>query len=605
MNNTRSLLDRFTFGRLSRLYSIALSAIALSILISQILVQRHLQSQLSDSRVVNVAGRQRMLSQKLTKEALLLADDKLRNDSLLSDFEATLQQWTSSHDGLQNGDNALGLPGNNSATIQEMFKNLKPIYRDIVKSAKALSAAVQINEANTTSTSTYIDQLLQNEPFFLEYMNNIVFQFDEEAKEKVSSLREKEIWLLLLSLSILLAELVFLFRPTALQLHHTIKNLVQAEQQSSAMAEKVKTLYAEKENSLRELQSLNFALDQAALFASATTQGDIIYLSRKFCALLGIVPQEAVGNIAEIMSTQEGEQQYLKELIQVNRSNIWNSEVKITTRGDKKCWLEMSVVPVNREGVKQDLLILCSDVTARKVAQEEIVALKETQFDEQIRQQKLRSSQVVEAQEEERKRIARDMHDGIGQMLTALRFNLQSINIQKQEKAEQKLSKVNEIATSLIRGVRIATFNLTPPELSDYGVAPALAKLAQELSKLTGERILFHNRTQFNKRFESIIETNLYRITQEAVNNAIKYANANYILVTLSHSNELLSILVEDDGAGFDTEEYRDRPSEDGSGMGISFMKERIHFINGRLFIRSEPGEGTRITVNVPFESTN
>lgn len=104
----------------------------------------------------------------------------------------------------------------------------------------------------------------------------------------------------------------------------------------------------------------------------------------------------------------------------------------------------------------------------------------------------------------------------------------------------------------MIKGVRTATFNLTPPELGDHGIFPALQKMTSELSKLTGKNILFENKAEENIRFDSLAETNIYRVTQEAVNNAIKYADASYILVTIDHSDKLLSVVIDDDGQGFD-----------------------------------------------------
>ena len=271
----------------------------------------------------------------------------------------------------------------------------------------------------------------------------------------------------------------------------------------------------------------------------------------------------------------------------------------MTTKKGNKIWLKLSLIPVNREGVQQDVLLLANDLTIRKEIEEENERLTQERFAAKINQQKLRSVQVVEAQEEERKRIAKDMHDGIGQMLTALKFNLEAINLNKPEKAEKKLADIKDLAGDLIKHVRIATFNLTPPELSDYGISIGLAKLAEGLNKRTGKNILFENRTGFTGRFDSSTDTNLYRITQEAINNAIKYADATYILVTLSHSDSLLSIVIDDDGKGFDTEVLTVK--EDGSGMGLGFMQERVNFINGRLFVRSMIGEGTRITVNMPL----
>jgi len=130
--------------------------------------------------------------------------------------------------------------------------------------------------------------------------------------------------------------------------------------------------------------------------------------------------------------------------------------------------------------------------------------------------------------------------------------------------------------------------------------------MTAELSKLTGKSVLFKNKTDANIRFDSLAETNIYRVTQEAVNNAIKYAESNYILVTLNYSYPILSVVIDDDGKGFDDTLLAQLPKNNSEGgMGLFFMKERIDYINGRLFINSEIGRGTRVTINYKTEENN
>jgi len=266
----------------------------------------------------------------------------------------------------------------------------------------------------------------------------------------------------------------------------------------------------------------------------------------------------------------------------------------------------MSIVPMHQSSREQSILILCSDVTERKRNSLKVEQLTKQNFEERMLQKKVQASQIVEGQEEERKRIAKDIHDGIGQMLTALKFNIESINIAHKEKTVEKIAYLKNLTSDLIKGVRTATFNLTPPELSDHGIFPALHKMTVELSKLTGKTILFENKAEDNIRFDSLAETNIYRVTQEAVNNAIKYAQANYILVTINFKDDILSILIDDDGKGFDPSIIEKAPKNNSEGgMGLFFMKERISYINGRLFIHSELGKGTRVTINYKTEESH
>jgi signal transduction histidine kinase len=318
---------------------------------------------------------------------------------------------------------------------------------------------------------------------------------------------------------------------------------------------------------------------------------------------LGYADTEPNKPLSEILTTDEGQQQYLMEVLKNNRKTIRTEEIRIKNLVGEELWLDMSIIPMLQNSMHQSILILCSDITERKRTQQRMEQLTKENYEENIRQKQLQASQIVEGQEEERKRIAKDIHDGIGQMLTALKFNIESINLDNQEKTAEKIAYLKILATDLIKGVRTATFNLTPPELGDHGIFPALQKMVGELSKLTGKTILFENKAGDNIRFDSLAETNIYRVAQEAVNNAIKYAEANYILLSINYSGGILSVVIDDDGKGFDDTILDKMPKNNSEGgMGLFFMKERISYINGRLFINSVPGKGTRVTINYRTE---
>ena len=185
-------------------------------------------------------------------------------------------------------------------------------------------------------------------------------------------------------------------------------------------------------------------------------------------------------------------------------------------------------------------------------------------------------------------------------MLTGLKFNLESIDLENSEQTAQKIEQLKVRTTDIIQGVRTATFNLTPPELSDYGITSALSKLAHELSRLTEQNITFLNKSDFDLRLDPTSEINIYRIVQEAINNAIKYAQSSYIIITLSHSNDILSITIDDDGIGFISQ--KETHKKEYGGMGMMFMQERIKYVKGRIFINSIPDKGTRITINIPLK---
>ncbi len=603
MTNKSNSLDIRTFKKLRRLYIIALSAIALSVVISQFLIRKHLNNQQSDSTVINIAGRQRMLSQKLAKEVVLLstANNVENRLSIRKKLESTLLLWETSHSSLQKGNINLGLPNENSTIVKGLFTKLNPIFKTIKDAS--VKIIQKIEESPNTSVENFtanIEKIKENESHFLDIMDQIVNQYDSEAEKKVSWLRVLELLLMTFTLLILLGELLFIFWPTARTVKNSISKLLEAEKKAKKMAFDADELSATKEKSIKELSALTRAMDETLLFARINSNGTIVQIGSKFSRLFKFNKFNANTNFSEFISVHENERLVLEDLIVRYKKTGWQGELKATTSNNIGVWLEMSMIPFNTNKNSSELLIIASDITKKKEAQLEIERLTKDNFEEKMNQQKIISSKIIENQEKEQNRIAKDVHDGIGQMLTGLKYNLESINLKDIEKATLKIELLKEQAANIIKGVRAATFNLTPPELTDHGIVPAISKLTQELSKLTGKNILMYNKTDFNQRLDSLVEINIYRITQEAINNAIKYAESTHIIVTITYTEKILSIVIDDNGKGFDITKVKSEKNGDG-GMGLTFMRERIKYINGRLFINSVPNKNTRITLNVPL----
>ncbi len=603
--NESKSLDHTTFLKFRTLYLIAIFLIAITIIIAQILIQTHLDSQLDDSRIVNIAGRQRMLSQKMVKEALLL--DKTSSapqiDAITHRLENDLKVFSRTHQGLQFDLLGIGKMSLENERLDSLFQQIDQDQKKLVEATSGILKKIEERVAPTSvNIDTELKQLEKVEGRFLVKMDQIVNMYDLISQDKVKALKQKEYILLLISLGILLLEVLFLFRPISLYIRNVIKDLVQTKNELTDKVEKVNDLYIAKENSLQELQGLNYAINNAALFANIKEDGTVLYMSKKFIKLLSCENAYQGMSIDDLILTESKEGMSVSQLIESHRHALWTGELKVYTPKGEKRWLEITVVPMRQVKLNKSALLLCTDITKRIESQEELVQLNEKKLKKEVGLQKAQASQIVEAQEEERKRIAKDIHDGIGQMLTALKFNIESINYESEDKFEEKIDKLKILLGDLIKEVRAVTFNLTPPELKDYGIVPTIGKLVDQLSKLTGKNIHFENRTDFNGRFDSLVETNLYRVVQEAVNNALKYAASNYILISLSHSEDKLSIVIDDDGKGFDVSVIEN--SEKGSGLGLFFMRERISYINGRIFITSKSGEGTRITINVDLTDT-
>lgn len=208
---------------------------------------------------------------------------------------------------------------------------------------------------------------------------------------------------------------------------------------------------------------------------------------------------------------------------------------------------------------------------------------------------------VVTTQEDERRRIARDMHDSLGQQLTALRLKLASLREDHGEEAAlvDQLEGLQELGAKLDSGLDFLVWELRPSILDDLGLAAAIEAFAREWSKHHGIMVEVHTGRFSTKRLDSDVETNLYRVMQEALNNASKHARANAVNIVLESRKEQVVLIVEDDGVGFDADS-RSQNGDSAHGFGLLGMRERAAIIDGIVEIESRPGAGTTVFVRVP-----
>lgn len=200
------------------------------------------------------------------------------------------------------------------------------------------------------------------------------------------------------------------------------------------------------------------------------------------------------------------------------------------------------------------------------------------------------SSRILTAHEEERKRLARELHDGLGQSLLAVKFNLQRMN--KETKSSLLEGAIEEISGS-IDDLRDISMGLRPPFLDEMGIGAAVRLYSQKFTEKNGINV--DVKTELSVRPTSLIEDNLFRILQEAFSNTVKHAEAENIKVYLGIRDGRIIMEIDDDGRGFDY----GRISQN-SGLGLSTMEERINLMGGVFSLRSKSGAGTTIRVEVP-----
>src|SRR5581483_6815417 len=201
---------------------------------------------------------------------------------------------------------------------------------------------------------------------------------------------------------------------------------------------------------------------------------------------------------------------------------------------------------------------------------------------------------VVDAQEQERRRLARELHDQTGQELTSVILGLKAVEDAPDAASQSAaLAQVRAQVVETLHDVRRLAVELRPKALDDYGLVAASERLAQTVAEQTGIKLDFLSQLS-DERLPSDVETALYRMIQEALTNIVKHAHAANVSILLARSGSVVSAIVEDDGRGFDTRAARE-------GMGLDGMRERLALVEGRLKIESRPQGGTTLFAEVPL----
>ena len=210
------------------------------------------------------------------------------------------------------------------------------------------------------------------------------------------------------------------------------------------------------------------------------------------------------------------------------------------------------------------------------------------------------SSRLMQVQEEERSRLARDLHDEIGQLLTALKIDLQEVQHGEVGQAlSVSLADSLELVDHLLTQVRTLALDLRPSLLDDLGLVPALRWYANRQAKRNGWTLSLSFKGMA-ERVPAPIEVACFRVVQEALTNVAKYAGAKTIDLTLCRYDQEIMLVVQDDGIGFDVASALQRAQVGGS-IGLLGMEERVRLAGGRLMITSTPGQGCRLELHFPL----
>lgn len=484
-------LDQQVARRLTRFYVMALTVIAVLAISGLLFIRRTISNHSDDSRVVNVAGRQRMLSQRLTKLALLRAEGISGADTV--SFDSLLHSWSQSHIQLRNGTLRMEeeYTVRKSPQLNEMFARIEPVFQSIH------TGFTRISNPNTTAAEKReaLQGILRDEFSYLQQMNDIVFQVDTESLERVKSLERIEWLLTLATLFTLLIEGLFIFRPVVNHTKAIIRRLARSE---------------------NSLQQANHRL--------------------------------------EITN---------RELGATNSSLAFSNHKLLDT-------------------------------------QKELLRTTEEKYQLQLTEDTVRSAALLEGQEEERRRFARELHDGIGQMLTGLKLHAEKLKSGSfaDEKQRMRFAELCDLIADTIQTTRQVSYNLMPSTLSDFGLGATLQLLAEQTTRLAGIQVVFTSPDEA-RRLNPAMEIGLYRIAQEALHNAVKYAGAKTIKITLQQDAGKLLLSIDDDGKGFVVKAPATTGKPLAGSNGLENMRTRARLLNGEFSITSKLKKGTNVSVTI------
>jgi signal transduction histidine kinase len=207
------------------------------------------------------------------------------------------------------------------------------------------------------------------------------------------------------------------------------------------------------------------------------------------------------------------------------------------------------------------------------------------------------SARLVSAQEEERRTISRELHDEVGQSLSALLMeagNAAAMVPPDAVDVRQHVDSIKRLAEASVHIIRNMTLLLRPSMLDDFGLVPALEWQARELSKRTGMRVQVAAANSADELPDEL-KTCIYRVVQEALHNCARHAQARVVRVVVRQEPSRIVLSVEDDGRGFDAGRVR--------GLGLVGMEERVHHLGGAFEVQSKPGSGTKVAVELPLAS--
>ncbi len=555
-------------------YRSALLLLALLSLLAQGLVQYFIYNQKNDSSWVNLSGKQRMLSQKITKLSLLQNTQFSNNQS--KKLKQSLKEWLGAHKKISTQKNNFTCA--NKKEKEERIILLKKIDRNFIK----LYANSQKFIGKESKTS--IKSILAIEPIYLKDMNKLVGNYERIAQKKLWLLSRLELSLFLITLLVLIIEALFVFKPATVFIKNQFKELSKTQKiLEDSLLEKSKLNQA-LQLSLNKLESINYSLEEATTMVTLNQNGIINKANSNFYTFTGLAKEQVIGKrMSDLMVNPTHPEIFSHVWQYLRKGNVWSNEFKLIRKAQEPILVDITIIPVfDLHKEITGFIALMIDISQR--------------MDELFSMQKEQSQLIIYGQEKERKRIAFELHDGLGQILTGLKFNIESIQVTDNPKLEKQLTIIKDLVVKTIQESRRISSNLMPINLEQYGLNGALKKLVETSIKID-ETAVFITIHQPIPRQEEVKELNIYRIVQEVLNNALKHAQASQVDINIKIIGYKIHIYIQDNGKGL----YENKISS--YGLGLASIKQRIEEMQGQFFITNPEIKGTLVHCIIPIST--
>ena len=304
-------------------------------------------------------------------------------------------------------------------------------------------------------------------------------------------------------------------------------------------------------------------------FRNGNTNEGYQLLKQSIIVKDSIINESSEKKIAELQTlfeTEKKKKQIIQQELKINRRNI--SLIILGTVF--LISLFIYIILYNKNRLKQ-----------QKILQQEL-----------LKEEEKRTKAVLESEENERQRIARELHDGVGQLLSATKLNLSMLPTTDEDKLKLTLS----ILDDSIKEVRSISHNMVPDTLLKYGLVQAINVFTKQINQTQHIIFNFENNGFIENSLNNTEKLMLYRIIQEAINNTLKYANASTVSIQLSADEQEITVIIEDNGIGFDINEIQLK-----NGIGLRNMQIRTSYLKGKIEIDSTPKNGTTIIIEIPL----